>query len=137
MCIDGSAAGLGRVKDPIIVKFLGGRAVEFSDPRLRDLLQAHGADALQLAEFGIGTNPRAGIVGNVLEDEKAGFHWAYGRSDHLGGKIGLRDFKTPANVVHNDVVYAKESPISIARAELVDADGRRTVVIDGGDYRLW
>jgi len=109
LCIDGSAAGLGRLKDPIIVKFLGGRAVEFSDPRLRDLLAAHGPDALQLAEFGIGTNPRAGIVGNVLEDEKAvgTAHVALGSNHAMGGRINVP--------VHIDVVLQK------AR---VDIDGR-------------
>src|SRR6185503_4793923 len=34
VCIDGSVAGLGRLKEPITVKFVGGRAVEMSDPRL-------------------------------------------------------------------------------------------------------
>jgi hypothetical protein len=90
-----------------------------------------------VAEIAFGCNDHAKVTGNVLEDEKAGFHWAYGRSDHLGGTVGLAAFKSPANVVHNDVVYAKESPISIARAELIDRKGGRTVVIEGGSYRLW
>jgi leucyl aminopeptidase (aminopeptidase T) len=70
VCIDGSVAGLGRLKEPITVKVVGGRVVEMSDPRLRDLLSRHGPEALQLAEFGIGTNPRASIVGNVLDGVK-------------------------------------------------------------------
>ena len=38
---------------------------------------------------GAGAFGNAAIVtGNVLEDEKAGFHWAYGRSEHLGGVTG-------------------------------------------------
>lgn len=87
--IDGSVATLGRLKEPISLKFSAGRAVEISDPRLKELLQSHGADALQLAEFGIGTNPRAGIVGNVLEDEKAigTTHVALGSNASMGGKI--------------------------------------------------
>lgn len=90
-----------------------------------------------VAEVAFGCNERARVTGNVLEDEKAGFHWAYGRSDHLGGKVGLADFKSPAHVVHHDVVYAKGSPITVARADLVAPDGRRTAVIEGGEYRLW
>ena len=31
----------------------------------------------------------AEVTGCVLEDEKAGFHWAFGRSDHLGGVVGV------------------------------------------------
>jgi leucyl aminopeptidase (aminopeptidase T) len=90
-----------------------------------------------VAEMAFGCNDDARVTGNVLEDEKAGFHWAYGRSDHLGGTVGLAAFRSPANVVHQDIVYAKESPISVARAELVDVEGRRTVIIEGGAYRLW
>lgn len=87
--IDGSAGGLGLLKSPITVKFNGGRASEISDPRLRDVLQAHGAEALQLAEFGIGINPRAGVVGNILEDEKAvgTAHIALGSNFAMGGRI--------------------------------------------------
>ena len=90
-----------------------------------------------IAEMAFGCNDHARVTGNVLEDEKAGFHWAYGRSDHLGGTVGLAAFRSPAHVVHQDIVYAKESPISIARADLIDREGRRTAVIEGGDYRLW
>jgi leucyl aminopeptidase (aminopeptidase T) len=98
-----------------------------------------GADPVRgnVAEMAFGCNDDATVTGNVLEDEKAGFHWAYGRSDHLGGTVGLAAFRSPANVVHQDIVYAKESPISVARAELVDVEGRRTVIIEGGAYRLW
>ena len=43
-----------------------------------------------IAEVGFGCNRWAQVTGNVLEDEKAGFHWAYGRSDHLGGTVASR-----------------------------------------------
>ena len=64
-----------------------------------------------IAELGLGCNDRAIITGNVLEDEKAGLHWAYGRSEHLGGVFSPDKFKNPANVVHNDIVYAKGCPV--------------------------
>ena len=87
--IDGSIGGIGRVKEPVTVRFSRGRATEISDARLREMLQAHGPEAFQLAEFGIGTNPRASIVGNVLEDEKAigTAHIALGANHSMGGKI--------------------------------------------------
>jgi diguanylate cyclase (GGDEF)-like protein/PAS domain S-box-containing protein len=87
--IDGSVAGIGRLTEPITVRISAGRVTEISDPRLRELLEPHGPDALQLAEFGIGTNPRAGIVGNVLEDEKAvgTAHVALGSNHAMGGRI--------------------------------------------------
>lgn len=90
-----------------------------------------------IAELAFGCNDRAEVTGNVLEDEKAGFHWAYGRSDHLGGVIGLDAFKSPDTVVHQDIVYAKTSPISVTRADLVSAGGDRTTVIRDGEYVLW
>jgi len=85
-----------------------------------------------IAEVAIGVNDRAVITGNVLEDEKAGFHWAYGRSDHLEGTVGVADFNSPDDVIHQDVVYAKESPISAAKVEFVFADdSTRVVIVDG------
>jgi leucyl aminopeptidase (aminopeptidase T) len=90
-----------------------------------------------VAEMAFGCNDDAKVTGNVLEDEKAGFHWAYGRSDHLGGTIGLAQFRSPANVVHQDIVYARGSPIAVASAELVEGGGRRIAVIRDGAYVLW
>jgi leucyl aminopeptidase (aminopeptidase T) len=90
-----------------------------------------------IAELAFGCNDAAEVTGNVLEDEKAGFHWAYGRSDHLGGVFGLDRFKSEETVVHLDIVYARGNPITIAVADLVDPDGKRTTVIRGGEYTLW
>ncbi|MCP5046314.1 MAG: aminopeptidase [bacterium] len=86
-----------------------------------------------IAEVAIGVNDRAEVTGNVLEDEKAGFHFAYGRSDHLDGTVGVDDFISPGNVIHQDIVYAKGSPISASKIEFVFADGStKQVIRDGG-----
>jgi leucyl aminopeptidase (aminopeptidase T) len=90
-----------------------------------------------IAELAFGCNERAVVTGNVLEDEKAGFHWAFGRSDHLGGITGVEKFGKPENVVHQDIVYARGNPVTIRKAELVAADGKRTTVIRDGAYALW
>jgi leucyl aminopeptidase (aminopeptidase T) len=90
-----------------------------------------------VAEMAFGCNDRAVVTGNVLEDEKAGFHWAFGRSDHLGGVVGVEKFKKPDNVVHQDIVYARGNPVTIRKAEMVASDGKRTVVIRDGAYALW
>jgi hypothetical protein len=122
-----------RVEANRIVDVLGGGVVA---DRYRAFLRA---DPMRgnIAEVAFGCNDDARVTGNVLEDEKAGFHWAYGRSDHLGGKVGLAEFRSPSHVVHQDIVYAKGSPISVASAELVDATGRRIAVIRDGAYVLW
>ena len=89
-----------------------------------------------IAEVAFGVNDMAEVTGCVLEDEKAGFHWAFGRSDHLGGVVGVDDFSEPGNVVHQDIVYAAGNPIQVERADIVHPDGRRVTVIEDGDYKL-
>ena len=85
-----------------------------------------------IAEVAIGCNDKAVVTGNVLEDEKAGFHWAYGRSDFLGGTIGVDNFTSPYKVSHEDIVYAKGSPIVCKRLDFVFPNGmRKTAIIDG------
>lgn len=89
-----------------------------------------------IAELGIGCNPKAVVTGNTLEDEKVGLaelengkvefiglHIAYGHSAHIGGKT--------ESDVHEDTVYAnvKECPIGIRKFNLVGADGSRTELI--------
>ena len=122
-----------RVEANRIVEVIGGGAVA---ERYRTFFRA---DPMRgnVAEIAFGCNDDAKVTGNVLEDEKAGFHWAFGRSDHLGGKVGLAEFRSPSNVVHHDVVYASGSPISVASAELVESSGRRVAVIRDGAYVLW
>jgi hypothetical protein len=85
-----------------------------------------------VAEVAIGCNDKAVVTGNPLEDEKAGFHWAYGRSDQFEGKVGVEDFSSPDKVRHIDIVYAKGNPIVCARFDFLFPDGtRKTAIIDG------
>jgi aminopeptidase len=85
-----------------------------------------------VAEVAIGCNDKAVVSGNLLEDEKAGFHWAYGRSEHIGGTVGPDAFSSPDRVQHRDIVYAKGSPIVCARLDFIFPDGsRNTAIVDG------
>lgn len=85
-----------------------------------------------IAEVAIGVNPKARVTGNVLEDEKAGFHWAYGRSDLFGGKISPQSFSAPDKVAHIDTVYARKNPILCSRLDFVFHDNsRRNAILDG------
>jgi hypothetical protein len=88
-----------------------------------------------IAEFAVGLNDKARVTGIVLEDEKAGFHWAYGRSDHFGGKVGVKDFKS-GKVVHQDVVYAKDSPIQCKRCDMIFPDGTRKTIVENGVIKV-
>jgi len=74
-----------------------------------------------LAELGIGCNPKAVVTGNLLEDEKVGLHIAYGLSDHLGGKV--------KSDMHMDIIYAKGCPIEGTTLNLIDKDGKKIELI--------
>lgn len=100
--------------------------------RFRETFNADPARA-NIAEVAFGCNDKAVVTGNVLEDEKAGFHWAYGRSDHLGGTVGVAAFIRPDTVVHQDIVYAKGNPIQVAWAEVTGPAGP-IPIIHNGDY---
>jgi leucyl aminopeptidase (aminopeptidase T) len=75
-----------------------------------------------IAELGIGCNPKAVVTGNVLEDEKVGgLHIAYGLSLHLGGKV--------KSDVHQDICYPKGSPVEVKKLTLINEDGSKTELI--------
>jgi len=98
--------------------------------RFRKIFAADPARA-NIAEVAFGCNDRAVVTGSVLEDEKAGFHWAYGRSDHLGGTVGVSAFLRPDTVVHQDIVYAKGNAIQVAEATLIGSRGPVTIIHNG------
>jgi leucyl aminopeptidase (aminopeptidase T) len=85
-----------------------------------------------IAEVALGCNDKAVVTGNVLEDEKAGFHWAYGRSDFLGGTVSPQHFSAPDKVLHQDIVYAKGNPIVCEKFDFIFPDAtRKTAIKDG------
>jgi len=85
-----------------------------------------------IAEFAIGVNNKATVTGNILQDEKAGFHWAFGLSEHLGGTIGEDNFNSAENVIHRDFVYAKDNEIECSLLEIVFPDNSRKILIRAG-----
>jgi len=101
LIVDGTLGGVGMVEEPVRLDIREGRLVEASGVQgaaFMDLLRAHGVDGTNVAELGIGTNTRATLTGNVLEDEKiAGTaHVAFGASAAIGGTVQVP--------VHLDVV---------------------------------
>ena len=61
--------------------------------KLIALLEPHGQDGRNVAEFGIGTNDRAIITGVILEDEKVmgTIHIAFGDNKSMGGTRARRE----------------------------------------------
>jgi len=99
LVVDGSFGGIGRVDRPIRIRVEGGFAEKItggkSAKKLRDMLKKHERllddphMAYNIAEFGIGLNPKAKIIGNPLEDEKVmgTIHVAIGDNSTFGGKV--------------------------------------------------
>jgi len=90
-----------------------------------------------IAELGLGCNDKAVVTGNVLEDEKAGLHWAYGRSEHLGGVTGPDAFSHPSHVAHEDVVYAADSPIGVKSLRLEFPEGSSDEIMRDSRYTIF
>jgi hypothetical protein len=81
-----------------------------------------------MAELGFGVLKDFGIlpVGKILQDEKLGFHIAFGRSEHFGGIIGPDDFSSPEEVIHLDRIYisATQPRITVQSIILKYPDGQ-------------
>jgi len=114
--IDGSMAGVGKldneaitisVKNGFAVEITGGKAGE----KLQSIMEPFGKLAFNLAELGIGTNDKALVTGNVLEDEKAigTVHIAFGDNKSMGGTVRVASHLD--GVIMTPTVYVDDSVI--------------------------
>jgi len=92
LVVDGTIAGVGIPGEPVRLTVEGGRLVDATGAEgeaLLALLRKHGEEATTVAELGIGTNERAELTGQILEDEKllGTAHVAFGASEAIGGRI--------------------------------------------------
>jgi leucyl aminopeptidase (aminopeptidase T) len=92
LVVDGSIAGVGLVADPVTLTVRHGHLTEATGAggvTLLELLTAHGSDGTNVAELGIGTNEKAILTGEILEDEKilGTAHVAFGASAAIGGTV--------------------------------------------------
>ena len=120
---DGSIAGIGVLKSPVKIEVKGGYATNIiggaEAEQLKKALESappqYKKEAYNIAEFGVGCNHGARIVGNVLEDEKVygTVHIALGDNSTIGGK-------TVAGI-HLDCVLSKPT---------LKVDGKE-LIIDG------
>jgi len=87
--------------------------------QLLGILREHGDAGTNLAELGVGTNDRATLTGNVLEDEKilGSVHVAFGASIAIGGTVSVP--------IHLDCVVTEAT---------LEIDGTR--VLDEGRFVL-
>jgi leucyl aminopeptidase (aminopeptidase T) len=92
LVIDGSLAGIGLVDEPVELVMEGGHLTSARAGQgmaFMELLTVHGEDATSIAELGIGTNEKAILTGEILEDEKiqGTCHVAFGASAGIGGTV--------------------------------------------------
>jgi leucyl aminopeptidase (aminopeptidase T) len=104
LVVDGSIAAVGIPDEPVTLTVAAGRLAEATGEagaRLIELLTEHGPEATTVAELGIGSNEKAELTGNVLEDEKilGTVHVAFGASAAIGGTVQVP--------VHLDCVVLK------------------------------
>jgi len=117
-------ADVGLTDEPVMLTLrdgalIGADGAGDAAQRFLDALDAHGPLGRNLAEVGVGTNDRATVTGNILEDEKilGTTHIAFGASAGIGGTVSVP--------VHLDVVVFEPS--------LRIGD---THVLDGGRWLL-
>ena len=118
LVIDGSLAGIGLVDHPVELVVEGGHLTSARGGQgmaFMELLTLHGEDGTNIAELGIGTNEKAILTGEILEDEKiqGTCHVAFGASAGIGGTVQVP--------VHLDCIVMKPT---------VELDGE-AIVRDG------
>ena len=112
-----SLSPLGLSNQPARLTVADGRIVDAVDglgPEYIELLRVHGELGTNLAELGVGTNDRATLTGNVLEDEKilGTVHVAFGASAGIGGTVSVP--------IHLDVVVVDAS-LQVGATTVLDA----------------
>lgn len=122
LVVDGTIATVGLGDEPVELMVDAGHLRSASGERgerLMELLSAAGPDGTNVAELGIGTNEKAVLSGEVLEDEKllGTAHVAFGASAAIGGTVQVP--------VHLDCVVLK--PDVTVDGEPVVRDGALVV----------
>lgn len=90
--VDGSMSGMGLLDSPLTINVEDRHATEITGKGAEQfitMLESVGPLARNLAELGIGINPAARLIGNVLEDEKVAgtVHIALGDNSTFGGDV--------------------------------------------------
>jgi hypothetical protein len=113
-----------------------GRSAGFENDRL-NREPAYG----NMAELGFGVLEEFDIepIGELLLDEKLGFHVAFGRSDHFGGRVGPEAFTSPKEVIHLDQIYipSVQPDIYVKTLTFVSSGGQTETIMENGKYLIF
>jgi len=116
---DYSMDGIGRLSEPLKLLVKNGQVVSLSggneDVHFIEQIFAKDPTARNIAEFAIGTNPNARLIGNLAEDKKlmGTVHFAIGDNKSLGGVV--------ESSVHLDGLMLK--PTVTAHKEILIKEG--------------
>jgi leucyl aminopeptidase (aminopeptidase T) len=108
------------LEDPVTIDVKDGFAKRITGTKeIAKQISKRGKEGRNIAEVGIGMNPKAKIIGNVLEDEKVmgTVHVALGDNSTFGGKVRAG--------IHIDGIINK--PTFIADDEVIMEDGKLIV----------
>jgi leucyl aminopeptidase (aminopeptidase T) len=82
---------IGKIKNPIRIEIKNGKIISIKGKEeaevFKKILEEFGENSKIIAEFAIGLNPKAEIIGNITVDEKSlgTIHIAFGNSAGIGG----------------------------------------------------
>lgn len=121
LVVDASCSGIGLVEQPITLTIKDGRVVSIEGGRearkLQSILDSTNDPASYvIAEFALGLNDKAKVIGNIIEDEGVygTGHFAVGNNVYFGGKNEAS--------IHIDMVYWK--PTVEVDGEVIMKDGK-------------
>jgi leucyl aminopeptidase (aminopeptidase T) len=122
LVVDGVIASIGIPDEPVELTIEDGQLVGATGAMGEELMRqltAAGPDGTRVAELGVGTNEKATLTGELLEDEKllGTVHVAFGASAGIGGEIQVP--------VHLDCVVMK--PTLTVDAKEIIRDGELLV----------
>lgn len=120
--VDGSMAAIGLLNEPLQLTVKKGLVTEICGgeeaAQLEAIIAPYGRAARNIAELGIGTNDRAIIIGNILEDEKVlgTCHVAIGDNSTFGGTVSVAShldgiIRNPSLEVNGELLLDKGTPI--------------------------
>jgi len=121
--IDGAIADTGVMDEVIELTVTAGFVEEIKGGKwakyLRELVEPHGRPGRNIAELGVGTNDKAKLIGNVLEDEKVmgTVHIALGDNASMGGEVSVAS--------HLDAILLR--PALIIDGKVIMEEGRLLV----------
>ena len=126
LVVDASVAGIGTLQQPIKITIKNGFAVKMEGGKEADqlfaMLSRFGKDGMNVAEFGIGTNHAAQIIGNILEDEKVlgTAHVAFGNNISMGGTyaVGIHI----DGVLTQPSIYLDDHPLMLGGRLVIDIE---------------